>query len=105
MTSTWVASQPSFLASSTRAYWRSVDSRCSWTCNRVDWRMYTSAGLARCSGRILVLIACLAFRGSLGEGLEQHVGQHAQQLVPGRRGECDVERAQRWPTVGASRPT
>ena len=88
------AAQPSRAACPARSYWRSVDSVCSRTCIRVDWRTYTIAVRSRwarvtfCSSRITAAHLRRRFAGcrerAAGQRGPGHVGQQRDHLRPAR---------------------
>src|SRR5712692_12008811 len=74
MTSMALAAQPSRAASSTRPYWRAVDSVLSRTWAREDWRTYTNPKRLRCDG---VIFTCPRTTRSLLLGDVLDVQPHA----------------------------
>src|SRR5208283_1736758 len=64
------SAQPSAIARERRSYWRCADSVWWMTCLRVDWRTYSSAGLARCA--VVTLDAAVSVNTGTGSFHDQY---------------------------------
>ena len=79
-------SHPSRAASSTRAYWRAVDSWWSRTCAMLDWRTYTTAARSRWAA---VILAAAVIAESCRERCLDHVGHYHYRVPPHPRHDYD----------------